>query len=106
VLAFWTDPFDPTDLVSSVFSSTAGTPAGNQTLIQALENGGGGIDALLRHAVAAVLNAASPDLDYPFEVQAIIDAVNEAISTGVGIEELKNDLDEANNLGCPLGNDD
>jgi hypothetical protein len=104
---FWTDPFDPGDLVSSVFSATLGTAAGNQTLIQALENGGGGVDALLRQAVAAVLNAASPAIDYPLSVDEIVDAVNDAISSGDAdaIEELKDELDAANNLGCPLGND-
>jgi hypothetical protein len=101
---FWTDPFDPGDLVSSVFSATLGTDAGNQTLIQALENGGGGIDALLRHAVAGVLNAASPDIDYPFTVTEIVNAVNAAIAGNdpAVIEALKNDLDDANNLGSDI----
>jgi hypothetical protein len=105
---FWTDPYDPGDLVSEHFSSTSGLPQGSQTLIQALENGGGGIDALLRHAVAGLLNAASPAVDYDFTEQEIIDDVNDAISGGDAgeIEALKNELDAANNDGCPIDNDD
>jgi hypothetical protein len=101
---FWT--LDPDSLVSELFTATAGTDAGAQTLIEALENGGGGVDALLRQAVAAVLNARA-GLDFPFTEAEIIAAVNAAITSGdaATIEALKNDLDEANNLGCPFGND-
>jgi hypothetical protein len=101
---FWT--LDPDSLVSELFIATAGTDAGAQTLIEALENGGGGVDALLRQAVAAVLNARA-GLDFPFTEAEIIAAVNAAITSGdaATIEALKNDLDEANNLGCPFGND-
>jgi hypothetical protein len=101
---FWT--LDPDSLVSDLFTATAGSDEGAQTLIEALENGGGGVDALLRHAVAAVLNARA-GLDFPFTEAEIIAAVNAAIASGdaATIEALKNDLDEANNLGCPFGND-
>jgi hypothetical protein len=100
---FWT--LDPEQSVQSVFSAATG-PEGDQTLIEALENGGGGVDALLRHAVAAVLNARA-GLDFPFTEAAIVAAVNAALTSGdpAVIEALKNDLDEANNLGCPFGND-
>jgi hypothetical protein len=105
----WTDPYDPTDPLSSVFSAAALTAAGvdpNKTLLAALQTGGGGVDALLRHAVAAVLNAASPDVDYPFTEAEIIAAVNAALLSGEGIEDLKDELEGANELGCPLGRDD
>jgi hypothetical protein len=100
---FWT--LNPNQSVESVFSAATG-PEGDQTLIQALENGGGGVDALLRHAVAAVLNAGA-GLDFPFSVAEIVAAVNAALTSADpdAIEALKNDLDEANNLGCPFGND-
>ena len=77
---------------------------GDQTLHEALENGGGGVDALLRHAVAGLLNAASPAVDYDFTEQEIIDAVNAAVAGGDAtvIEDLKNDLDAANNLGSDI----
>jgi hypothetical protein len=96
---FWT--LDPNQTVESVFSAATG-PEGDQSLIEALENGGGGIDALLRHAVAAVLNAGSPAIDYPFTVGEIVDMVNDALASGDPdvIEDLKDELDAANNLGC------
>jgi hypothetical protein len=100
---FWT--LDPNQSVESIFSAATG-PEGDQTLIQALENGGGGVDALLRHAVAAVLNARA-GLDFPSTEMEIVAAVNAALTSEDPdvIEALKNDLDEANNLGCPFGND-
>lgn len=77
------------------------------TLLEALSAKGGvnenkGVyDALARHAVAALLNAEHPDVEYPMMKQAIIDAVAEAIGntdqTDAG--PLKNMLDAYNNLG-------
>jgi hypothetical protein len=99
----WTDPYDPTDLVSSVFSA-APAGIGNLTLLAGLELGGGGVNALTRHAIAAVLSAAHPDIDYPLTVAEIVAAVNAAYTSGDAdaIEDLKNDLDAFNNLGCSI----
>ena len=36
------------------------------------------MDALTRHAIAAVLSAAHPDIDYPLTVDEIVDMVNDA----------------------------
>ena len=41
---------------------------GDPTLLDALNSGGGGINALMRHAVAALLNASNPDVDSDFTV--------------------------------------
>jgi len=58
---------------------------------------------LLRNAVASVLNAAHPDVDYPMTVGQVQSAVNTALASGVAaMEALEDDLDELNNLGCPL----
>jgi len=62
--------------------------------------GGGGVNALARHAVAAILNALSGDVDYPYTVAEIIAFVQ------AGGEANKDLLDEANNAGCPLDNND
>lgn len=65
---------------------------------------GGGVNALLRHAVAALLNAANPDVSYDLTESEIIDMVNDALA-GVGdltIQELKDELEEFNEQGCPL----
>ncbi len=49
----------------------------DKTLMQALNSGGGGIYRLGRHGTAALLNAAHPDVDYPYteaEVIALVQA--------------------------------
>jgi hypothetical protein len=81
----------------------------NPTLIEAIAAKGGVneektppvYDALARHAVAALLNAAHPDVTYPLTEQEIIDAVALAISNGdtTDAEPLKNMLDMYNNAG-------
>jgi hypothetical protein len=84
---FWVG-FKPTQTWSSVFGSPITThPQGsypgftNPTLLQALNAGGGGINSLARHAVAALLNASS--LQSPtFSVAQVIAMTNLAISQG------------------------
>jgi hypothetical protein len=99
----WTDPYDPEDLVSSVFSA-APPSIGSLTLLEGLQLGGGGVNALTRQAIAAVLSAAHPDIDYPLTVAEIVAAVNAAYTSGDAdvIEDLKNELDTFNNLGCDI----
>jgi hypothetical protein len=62
---------------------------------------GGGENALARHAVAALLNASSPDVDYYTDVAGVIALVQEAYATGE-FESAKDLLDLQNNLGCPI----
>jgi len=92
--------YAPTQTVSSVFGSAFGS-LGSLTLVQALSTGGGGINALLRHSVAAVLNAANTNVDYPLTTSQIISAVQAAVAGGdTAIEQLKNQLDSYNNYGA------
>ncbi|MFX1362825.1 MAG: hypothetical protein ACFE7A_05185 [Promethearchaeota archaeon] len=78
----------------------------NPTLLEALMATGGinetiGVyDALARHAVAALLNAAHPDIDYPLTEAEIISQVNEVIGNAdhTDAEPLKDTLDSYNNL--------
>ena len=94
--------YSPTQTVSSVFGSAFGS-LGSLTLVQALGTGGGGINALLRHSVAAVLNAANTNVDYPLTTGQIITAVQTAVAGGdAAIEQLKNQLDLYNNSGANL----
>jgi hypothetical protein len=93
--------------VASVF--TGAGSLGSSTLMQALAfRGGPMIDGakqiLLRQAVAAVLNAAHPDVDYPLTTAQVISAVNAALASGsrATILALAGSLDMMNNLGCPL----
>ena len=87
----------------SVFGAAPASVA-NLTLLQGLQEGGGGVDALTRHAIAAVLAAAHPEVDFPLSVAVIPAAVNAAFASGdaATIEALKNVLDGFNNAGCPI----
>jgi hypothetical protein len=74
------------------------------TLLEALDLGGGGAEALARHGVAALLNAASPDVDYPLSEAEVIALVHDALVSGDEgvIEDAKNQLEGFNEAGCPL----
>jgi hypothetical protein len=71
------------------------------TLVQVLDLGGGGLNALGRHTVAALLNAASGDVDYDLTALQVINAFN-AVYPGGDYESLKNRFDLLNNQGCPI----
>ena len=74
----------------------------NPTLLQALWANGGGCNALARHAVAALLNAASSGVNYKYEdIEAIKTMVCEAIENGCD-ETVKDELADQNEMGCPL----
>jgi hypothetical protein len=69
---------------------------------------GGGVNALARHATAALLNAyggvANTDgttVSYPFDAAKVIELVQDAVAGGT-VEATKTLLDASNNLGCPL----
>ena len=77
-----------------------------KTLYRVLRLRGGCQRALGRHAVAAVLNAASLGTDdYGLDEQEAIDLVNAALATGdcSRIEDAKNGLEASNEGSCPLG---
>lgn len=97
-------------LVTSVFSGVNANQAG-ATLLEALDFvGGPGVDGaeriLLRAAVAGLLNAAHPDVDYAGgnDVTAFIDAVNAALATDDRdvMLALAASIDADNNAGCSL----
>ncbi|MBL0283945.1 MAG: hypothetical protein IPQ01_08660 [Zoogloea sp.] len=52
------------------------------SLVQALSANGGGVEALLRHSSAALLNAANPYVDYAYTKAQIISMVQTAFATG------------------------
>lgn len=122
----WTsdDEYGPDTLVRNTFELAVTDGGGNgrrgrgggndrdwksMRLLEALDGGGGpGIEGaqkiLIRAAVAALLNAQHDDINYPLSVDEIVDAVNEALASGdrQTILDLADQLDEYNNLGCPL----
>jgi hypothetical protein len=85
--------------LGSVFT---GLPAeyASLTFAQALALGGGDLNALLRHAVAALLNAASAGVDYPLTAAEVIAQTNAAIASG-DYETTKDLFDQYNNLTAP-----
>ena len=84
----------------NVSLSTGGS---NASLLQALQSGGGGINALARHAVAALLNSSNPNVDSDFTTAQVIALVQDAVAPGgVTIEEAHQLLAAANEQGCPL----
>ena len=91
--------FDPNQLLSSVFGPF---PSGyaTETLMDAVSTGGGGIDALMRAAVSALLNSTDPYLAYPQTATWIVQAVDAALASGdaTTINNLQTQLDTWNNL--------
>jgi hypothetical protein len=109
----WPAPYDPSIRFSEVFDRTIrvrwsqrGKPSiiADPTLLQALGAKGGGINALARHAVAALLNAQSPDVSFDYSVAEVIALVQRAVDSGSKpqIERAKDRLADANEQGCPL----
>jgi len=110
--------YAPGDRVDSVFTIPAAfSELADDTLLTALNYGGGPgatgkAKLILHHAVAAVLNAASEDIGYPYRrfdaPLGIVPSVNSALASGNGdvMLDVKDVLDEANNLGCPLSADE
>lgn len=90
--------YAPSDDFNTVFGVSATFDP--HSLLDALWLGGGGENALARHAVAAILNV-SAGLNYQFTLAQIIAGVQNAYATG-NFEPFKNQLDAANNAGCPL----
>jgi hypothetical protein len=77
----------------------------NIALLDALGLGGGGTDALARHATAALLNSDS-DMTFAYSPAGVIDLYQDAIDGFVDVETAKNMLAATNEEGCPFDHDD
>lgn len=107
----WPSPYSPT---TSTLGSNFSIPTelgglGAFSFGAALDftGGPGLVDAakiLLRNAVASLLNAEHADVDYPMTATQVRDAVNTALASldRDTMLALEAELDELNNLGCPL----
>jgi hypothetical protein len=92
---YWTG-FAPSDLFADVFGvDRAGT------LLENVTARGGGADALARHAVAALLNAASAEVNYNLSIADIIAGVQAAYASG-NFESFKDVLEGYNEQGCSV----
>lgn len=72
------------------------------TLSQVARLKGGGLNALGRHAVAALLNAASGDVDYDRTVASVIASFQDAYNGVSNVEYVKNIFEALNEQSCPL----
>jgi hypothetical protein len=102
--------YTPTDLFATVFGESVTInysdggkpqPVTNPTLLQALGANGGGVNALARHAVAALLNSSNTNVDYPLTTAAVIGMVTDALPNG-DIAGAHTTFATNNELGCPL----
>ena len=91
----WPMAYTPDMLFSAVFDDAFP----GMTLLEVLGQGGGGLKALGRHTVAALLNSGS--VDYDMSTSAVIDAFNDAYASG-DYETQKNIFAGYNEQGCPL----
>ena len=99
----WPAPYTPCTPFSDVFENAFP----DMTLLDVLEQGGGGLNALGRHSVAALLNASSPDVSYYYTEAEVIDLFNAVFpGSDVAYEALKNEFAAYNEAGCPLGRSD
>jgi hypothetical protein len=95
----WPAPYTPGTLFSDVFEDAFP----GLTLLDVVDLGGGGLNALGRHTVAALLNGASPDVNYPFTDAEVIDLFNDVFpGSDEDYEALKDIFEAANEAGCPL----
>ncbi len=96
----WPAPYAPGTLFSSVFANAFP----GKTLQQVVSQGGGGLNALGRQTVSALLNAASPGVNFELTEAQVISKFNAAYASGV-YEPTKNEfeaLTDVNGRICPL----
>ena len=93
----WPAGYLPGDLFSAYFEDAFP----GKTLLEVLGLGGGGLNALGRHTVSALLNAASTGVNYNLSVQNVIDGFNNVFPSG-NLEGQKNIFAGFNEQSCPL----
>ena len=106
----WTAPYTPSTHLRDIFVTSPVTLVPDDTLLEALNyQGGPGVPGatqiLLRAAVAALLNASSPDVGFPVGVGHVVDTTISRIETQYRPTLLirATYFDSLNNLYCPLG---
>lgn len=94
----WASPYTHNMDFDEAFG-LAGNPTGDLTLMEALTTGGGKQIAFNRHAVAALLNASSPDVDYYWGVGTVKNIVHWAYDGINSWNYYKDKLEEQNEMG-------
>lgn len=93
----WTAPYTPTTAFGSVFANAFP----GMSLLDVLGTGAGDLNALGRHTVAALLNAASAGVASGMSTTDVINAFNAAYTSG-NYEAQKDIFEQMNEQGCPL----
>jgi hypothetical protein len=95
--------YSPTDSFNTVFGVSGPFPD-SLTLLDALNQGGGGVNALGRHAVAGLLSSINSAVDYGLTPTEVIEKTRAALNSGnaTTIEGQKNVFAALNEKGCPL----
>jgi hypothetical protein len=95
--------YSPANQFNAVFGVSGPLP-NSLTLVEALQLNGGGVNALARHAVAALLASVHPDVDYGLTAAEVIAETQAALNSGNAtlIEATKNKFNALNERGCPL----
>lgn len=93
----WPAAYTPNMKFSYVFENAFP----GKTLLEVLNLGGGGLEALGRHTVAALLNAKSGSVNYGMTASEVINAFN-YVFPGGNYETLKSKFEGFNERGCPL----
>lgn len=95
----WPSPYTPSTQFSAVFENAFP----GMTLLQVLAQGGGGLNALGRHTVAALLNAGSGGVNYNLSTSDVINAFNAVFpGTKTQYNQQKDIFEGFNEQGCPL----
>jgi hypothetical protein len=95
----WPEPFSPDLLFSEVFEDAVP----GKTLREVLRKRGGGLNALGRHTVAALLNAAAAEVSFGLTSSEVISRFNDVFpGTKQEYNELKDSFEAFNEQGCPL----
>lgn len=89
--------FTPGQMFNTVFEDAFP----GKTLLDVLKQGGGGVKALGRHTVAALLNSSNGDVDYDVSTAGIIDSFNNVFPGG-DYEGLKDIYADFNEQGCSI----
>ncbi|MFN0057382.1 MAG: DUF4382 domain-containing protein [Planctomycetota bacterium] len=99
----WAAPYVPDMQFAEVFEDAFP----GKTLLEVLQQGGGGLVSLGRQTVAALLNAASEDIDYGLSAAEVIDLFASTYpGSSSAYSDLKQYFAEFNESSCPLGGDD
>lgn len=95
----WPAPYRPNTMFAEVFENAFP----GKTLLDVLKLHGGGLNALGRHTVAALLNAASPNVDYDRSAEKVITMFNMVYpASAYDYEQVKNIFNFFNEQECPL----